>query len=664
MSLKKKNRKLIIKLLFIFIYIFPVKGLGYFSGFPFSSKTSLILFVLMATTIFKAHERSLTRSIVFFTALFLLKFFFILNPQNLWLVCVNDDSTPIQNSFEYEYYDSTCAKSFNNLNSEFTDKVNSVSYQTYDEDYQWLGANSANFPLGYLNHSKFNIYELRRDWLPFEMNLYKKLDEGTSQLEINYIGEITIKFNDGSTGYGIPSRYWNENTVTIDVPENANFVTVKYSYTQWKIEHIPTLKSGYPYEKFAKLIIEEKGRSENDYELYSILLVIGYLFLNLKDLLDGVNKNYLILFSLSIVLCLIYNFDLSQNRLIKLYAYLCLLTIFLFFNNSKTAHLNFLHIFVLLSFIIVDYPWNNFDLIVKPGGSDSLTYENQARLILEGDGLRGGAKVFLYSPGYRYFLYLLHIIFGDFWNVVWITILSLCVNFIFLNSYKYNPLSFLFVLFLISDNVRNIFLYGMSEASSLALFLISIYLINKNKVFSGIIFMGIGVLIRPETGLYALLVLFLNRKNLKLRNYISFGSLLILPLLHNLYFGNEFVVLTSGWNYGRNLDFNFVKNLNYLIINPFNEKILMTLGSTIIYIGFSVFALSIINFLISIYKKQGLASNQFFLLGILNLLPFVIYDPELFYPRHIIIGLCFLSLNHIYNRDWSTKLQESINRIT
>ena len=664
MSLKKKNRKLIIKLLFIFIYIFPVKGLGYFSGFPFSSKTSLILFVLMATTIFKAHERSLTRSIVFFTALFLLKFFFILNPQNLWLVCVNDDSTPIQNSFKYEYYDSTCAKSFNNLNSEFTDKVNSVSYQTYDEDYQWLGANSANFPLGYLNHSKFNIYELRRDWLPFEMNLYKKLDEGTSQLEINYIGEITIKFNDGSTGYGIPSRYWNENTVIIDVPENANFVTVKYSYTQWKIEHIPTLKSGYPYEKFAKLIIEEKGRSENDYELYSILLVIGYLFINLKDLLDGVNKNYLILFSLSIVLCLIYNFDLSQNGLIKLYAYLCLLTIFLFFNNSKTAHLNFLHIFVLLSFIIIDYPWNNFDLIVKPGGSDSLTYENQARLILEGDGLRGGAKVFLYSPGYRYFLYLLHIIFGDFWNVVWITILSLCVNFIFLNSYKYNPLSFLFVLFLISDNVRNIFLYGMSEASSLALFLISIYLINKNKVFSGIIFMGIGVLIRPETGLYALLVLFLNRKNLKLRNYISFGSLLILPLLHNLYFGNEFVVLTSGWNYGRNLDFNFVKNLNYLIINPFNEKILMTLGSTIIYIGFSVFALSIINFLISIYKKQGLASNQFFLLGILNLLPFVIYDPELFYPRHIIIGLCFLSLNHIYNRDWSTKLQESINRIT
>ena len=58
-----------------------------------------------------------------------------------------------------------------------------------------------------------------------------------------------------------------------------------------------------------------------------------------------------------------------------------------------------------------------------------------------------------------------------------------------------------------------------------------------------------------------------------------------------------FFSLIPGWNYGRNLDFNIVKNFNYLIINPFNEKILMTLGSTIIYIGFSVLALSIVNFL-------------------------------------------------------------------
>ena len=75
--------------------------------------------------------------------------------------------------------------------------------------------------------------------------------------------------------------------------KNADFVTVKYLkmrfvtvlVKQWKIEHIPTLKSGYPYEKFAKLIIEEKGRSENYYELYSILL--NWLFVSQSKKLAG-----------------------------------------------------------------------------------------------------------------------------------------------------------------------------------------------------------------------------------------------------------------------------------------------------------------------------------------------------------------------------------------
>ena len=67
--------------------------------------------------------------------------------------------------------------------------------------------------------------------------------------------------------------------------------------------------------------------------------------------------------------------------------------------------------------------------------------------------------------------------------------------------------------------------------------------------------------------------------------------------------------------------------------------------------------------LISIYKKQGFINNQFFFYGILNLLPFVIYDPELFYPRHIIIGLCFLSLNNIYNKKWSMNLENRLKEL-
>ena len=92
------------------------------------------------------------------------------------------------------------------------------------------------------------------------------------------MGEVTVKFSDGTSGFGIPTRYWNENTVIIDVPEGATHVTVKYSYIKWKIEQIPTLKSGYPYEKFAKLNIIEKGSSKSNSELYSLWRLLVFYF--------------------------------------------------------------------------------------------------------------------------------------------------------------------------------------------------------------------------------------------------------------------------------------------------------------------------------------------------------------------------------------------------
>ena len=332
------------------------------------------------------------------------------------------------------------------------------------------------------------------------------------------------------------------------------------------------------------------------------------------------------------------------------------------FNSKKYSFLNFLQIFSLLSFVIIDYPWNNFDLTVKPGGSDSLTYENQSRLIYEGDGLRGGVDVFLYSPGYRYLLYLIHLFFGDFWNVAWIALLSCCVSFIMRNSDEFNPITFLFIFFLISDNVRNIFLYGMSEASSLMLFLVAIFLLKNKHNALGVFLLSVGVLVRPETGLFALFALFNKYKFKSIKMYFFFGLILLLPLLHNLYYGREFILLTSGWNYGRNLDFNFIKNLNYIVVNPFNQKILMTLGTVPILSGFTVVIGSSINFLMSMYKKESFEKNKFFIFGILNLLPFLIYDPELFYPRHIIIGLCFLSMNEIYNNNVVHKVRDLRSR--
>ena len=35
--------------------------------------------------------------------------------------------------------------------------------------------NSSNFPVGFINHSAYNFYDLRRDWLPFNLSAPEEL---------------------------------------------------------------------------------------------------------------------------------------------------------------------------------------------------------------------------------------------------------------------------------------------------------------------------------------------------------------------------------------------------------------------------------------------------------------------------------------------------------
>ena len=46
-----------------------------------------------------------------------------------------------------------------------------------------------------------------------------------------------------------------------------------------------------------------------------------------------------------------------------------------------------------------------------------------------------------------------------------------------------------------------------------------------------------------------------------------------------------------------------VKNFEYIIFNPFNEKILITLGQQTIILGFAIVLLSTIKFFINLLRK-------------------------------------------------------------
>jgi len=632
----KTNNKT--KLFLFLIYVFPVEGAFLLKGTPFNEKKnilSLIIFLIILKNINK--KNALIFGIIFLIFKFSISFY----NNNMWSICINDQLTPSQNSFEYEYYEKKCVKSFDAAlsNNNYTVKDWELNYQNLNPDFQWMGSNAANFPLGYLNHSKFNIYELRRDWLPFRLYAVKQVEEN-KLLNIEYVGEVTVQFLPSNKKIELPKRYLNPLKKEIVIPEESESVIVYYKFTNWKFKPIPEIKTGYPYEFYGRLIVEENN--SNNIEFISYLLFLCFIIFNLK-VVNLNNRKILLLFLLSVFISMKYSGYQFPISIYSLIGYLIILCCFFYKSN-----LNLLFIFLTVSYLVIDPPWDQLNFLIKPSGSDILTYENQARLIFEGDGLRGGESVFWYSPAYRYILFLIHIIFGDGWMTSWQFILSLVVYLLSTINQRVNLATFTFSLFLLLDNIRNLFLFGMSETVSLLLIIYSIYVVKSEKNSQiATISLSIAVLIRPELIMFSLLFLFFKLKSMK--NIVLFLIFQIMPLMHNLYFGNKFIPYSTAGTYQRNINYDIFGNLNYLFFNPFNETLLSTLGRLHIYIGFFIVVVSISNFLFN-FEKSHIKNvlNNYFIFGLLCLAPYLIYDPKLFYPRHVIIGLCLMSLNENY----------------
>lgn len=649
--LKEIKRKNVLKFLFLIIYFFPLNGAYALDGLPINNRGDLVLLLILLIPLKKSKNKNILFFIIVF---FLFKISISFVNNNMWTVCVNDDLTPSQKTFEYEYLNSRCTKSFDALfsNSKYTIKEWSIDYRNLDQGYQWMGGNAANFPIGYLNHSKFNTYELRRDWLPFRLYASKTITN-EKILQISYVGEVTVRFLPSNEKIYLEERYLNPLGKEVQIPSDAESIEIYYEFTKWKFKPIPEIKSGYPYEFYGKLIIDD-GESKILLEFISYALIFSFIVSNFKNF-SLVRRDYLII---GVIIFLIYlkhvNLSLPFN-IFSLTGYLVIIYCFLF----KNSH-NLILIFISVSFLIIDTPWDSLNFLIKPSGSDILTYENQARLIFEGDGLRGGENVFWYSPGYRYFLYLIHILFGDGWLVSWQIILSLCVFLLSEMNKRFNLATIAFTLFLLLDNIRVIFLFGMSETSSLLLILYAIYLfkLNKNSTKS-VVLLSLAVLIRPELIIFVIAFIFFNFKNIK--NISIFIMIQLLPLFHNLYYGNKLVFYSTAGTYQRNIEFNIIENLNYLIFNPFNETLINTLGRFHIYVGFFVVFVSLSIYIINLnFSSLSNIFNNFVVFGLICLAPYLIYDPKLFYPRHVIIGICVMSLNENYILNDKLKILRNI----
>ena len=103
--------------------------------------------------------------------------------------------------------------------------------------------------------------------------------------------------------------------------------------------------------------------------------------------------------------------------------------------------------------------------------------------------------------------------------------------------------------------------------------------------------------------------------------------------------------MSTAATYSRNITFDIQNNLPYLIFNPFSQKVIQILGMIPTVIAFSIIVIGLLKTFGSIYKNKGFTKSLNFIFWISLLAPYFIYDPVLFYPRHVLISLVIFSIN-------------------
>ena len=643
----------IVVILFCIIYLFPARGLGIFSGIPYNTETklaSLFIFIFLLSKNFDEKK-----NLYLFIILFLIKIVLIFFPANAWEVCIESELTPKKESYTFPVKNNECEMSFDSV---FTDKtiiLEKVNFSSQNIEYEFLGVNSSNFPLSYLNQSAYNFYDKNRFWLPFSATLIKNPIE-QSNIEIEYIGDLVVSVDNSISVF--PSSYIDSETVEIAIPKDTVSIEIKYKFSNPKyfenqnsMTYVDALSNNRDVN-YAKLIInEEENNNFNLLLIFEIFFVSMMLYVN-RIVFRDLRKNKSILIFILILTSLIFKQQLNEIVFLNFSIFTFVGYFFIFYlykyTNRKEGFLSLLNIYLLIRHFFTDPPWNLNSLFVKYGGSDSLTYENFSRLIVEGDLFRGGENIFFYSPAYRYFLTIFHIIFGENWLIVWTLILSSIIFMVLYFSQEHTLLRFLTIVFLLSDTVRAIFIIGMSETITVLFVVASLYSSKFYKNNYLLIFLiSTFVLIRPNLIFLSILFFLSNYKIFnKKQNFMYFG-ILLLPLMHNIYFGRSFAFFTSSYLTPFSLNFDLIENLNYIIFNPFNSDIVSNIGIQQALLGFLIVNIGVLN-LVNLIKNKKIDKNSLIYIYALSvILPYLIYDPSIFFPRHLIIAMSLFGLTNL-----------------
>ena len=317
--------------------------------------------------------------------------------------------------------------------------------------------------------------------------------------------------------------------------------------------------------------------------------------------------------------------------------------------------------------------------IFRVRGDDWLVYQGLARSILTEWSLRGGEDVYWGQPGFRYLVFISHLVLGDgdilvaflFASIfvasglVFIRVASNRVNGQLIRAWAY-VMAVLVVVLAISSRVIEAEYLGLSEYATwiIAIFVSSLLFketIEQRWIALGAALCGFCVFVRTNQlfGMAALVAIFafagFAKKSWRQVSFwvpfCLFGFMVMLPLFHNLYFGKVFVLLPQ--SAGANSDYSWAELFQVFSNGESRAKAIMKLRefTYTAYLnkgmGFS-FTLAIVfwsfqmAWIISLTQvcRQKMRSLKNFAVVIWPLafaLPAIPYRLDAYYPRQVVM---------------------------
>ena len=275
-------------------------------------------------------------------------------------MCVSDNTTPRQTQFEYIYIERDCVKSFDSLNNPQTLEVSKIEYGVIFDEYKWMGHNATNFPVGFLNHSAFNFYEKRRDWLPFKINLQKDLDELSEYVEISYVGYVKLNFYPSDLNINLPINQDSIETVILKIPYESEKINMEYFYRDQGILQDATRPFNVPNvftdnKMNAHLFVKELDINRNEipssnlvYYEYLLIILLFYFLKSSILLLDKKEKSVFFVVVFLILITQFYEIRFENNLLEKIIGYGLLLFAFTLVSKLEFSKIHSLAVLVIL----------------------------------------------------------------------------------------------------------------------------------------------------------------------------------------------------------------------------------------------------------------------------------------------------------------------------